>query len=97
MSLFKSTFSLFRYWGKDNYEKLLSVKMKWDPTMVFGCHHCVGDDESPGVITKDTLPYWRFDHQYNVATRHSELLGWLGLLGLLGNLNSISSMLLVNI
>ena len=50
--------------------------MKWDPTMVFGCHHCVGDDESPGVITKDTLPYWRFD-QFNVDTRHSWLLGWL--------------------
>ena len=35
--------------------------MKWDPTMVFGCHHCVGDEEEPRVITKDTLPYWRFD------------------------------------
>ena len=70
MSLFISIVFLFRYWGKDNYDKLLSVKMKWDPTMVFGCHHCVGDEESPGVITKDTLPYWRFD-QLNVDTRHS--------------------------
>ena len=51
---------LCRYWGEENYQKLLDIKMKWDPTMVFGCHHCVGDEEDPEDITKDTLPYWRF-------------------------------------
>lgn len=36
-----------RYWGtSDNYARLLAVKNKWDPTGVFGCHHCVGDDGS---------------------------------------------------
>lgn len=49
-----------RYWGKENYQRLLEIKMKWDPTMVFGCHHCVGDEESPGLVNENTLPYWRF-------------------------------------
>ena len=35
--------------------------MKWDPTMVFGCRHCIGDEESPGIITGETMPSWRFD------------------------------------
>ena len=52
-----------RYWGEENYNKLLDVKMKWDPTMVFGCHHCVGDEESPRDIDRNALPYWRFDSQ----------------------------------
>ena len=49
-----------RYWGEQNYQRLLEIKMKWDPTMVFGCHHCVGDEESPGRVNQNTLPYWRF-------------------------------------
>ena len=35
--------------------------MKWDPTMVFGCHHCVGDEEPARDINEDALPYWRFN------------------------------------
>ena len=54
-----------RYWGEKNYQRLLEIKMKWDPTMVFGCHHCVGDEESPRDINEDTLPYWRFDSNMN--------------------------------
>ena len=30
-----------RYWG-DNYPRLLSIKQRWDPTLVFTCHNCVG-------------------------------------------------------
>jgi hypothetical protein len=33
-----------RYWG-GNYAKLQQIKAKWDPEGVFGCHHCVGDEE----------------------------------------------------
>ena len=42
--------------------------MEWDPTMVFGCHHCIGDEESPGAITKFTLPIWRFEPTIELPT-----------------------------
>ena len=61
-------FNSCRYWGEENYQSLLSIKMKWDPTMVFGCRHCIGDEEAPGVITKDTLPSWRFEQNQNWPT-----------------------------
>ena len=32
------------FWGS-NYEKLLAIKHKVDPTGLFTCHHCVGSDE----------------------------------------------------
>jgi ribonuclease T2 len=32
-----------RYWGKNNYARLLDVKRMWDPHGVFWCRHCVGD------------------------------------------------------
>ena len=32
-----------RYWGA-NYDKLLSIKNKYDPDVVFYCYHCVGSD-----------------------------------------------------
>ena len=31
------------FWGA-NYEKLLRVKIKYDPDNLFYCHHCVGSD-----------------------------------------------------
>jgi len=34
-----------RYWGS-NYDKLLSIKNKYDPDAVFQCYHCIGY-ESP--------------------------------------------------
>lgn len=42
----------------NNYEKLLAIKKKWDPSGVFWCNHCVGselwtfvaDDGSEGGI-----------------------------------------------
>uniref|UniRef100_A0A7S2VN48 FAD-binding PCMH-type domain-containing protein n=1 Tax=Zooxanthella nutricula TaxID=1333877 RepID=A0A7S2VN48_9DINO len=34
-----------RYWGKSNYQKLLSIKNEFDPHGLFWCHHCVGSDE----------------------------------------------------
>ncbi|KAF2169295.1 hypothetical protein M409DRAFT_52554 [Zasmidium cellare ATCC 36951] len=30
------------YWGQDNYNKLLSIKQKYDPSNVLTCWHCVG-------------------------------------------------------
>jgi len=36
-----------RFWGKENYERLLSIKRTWDPSFVFSCRHCVGDEEEP--------------------------------------------------
>lgn len=42
--------------------------MKWDPTMVFGCRHCIGDEETSGIITKDTLPSWRYEQNQDVPT-----------------------------
>ena len=33
-----------RFWGSDNFSKLSSVKQAWDPEKVFGCHHCIGDE-----------------------------------------------------
>eukprot|EP01084_Bolivina_argentea_P080076 145096_1 len=33
----------YEFWG-DHYDKLLSVKQKWDPNLVFWCKHCVGDE-----------------------------------------------------
>jgi hypothetical protein len=34
-----------RYWGKDKYQKLLSVKNKFDPQGLLWCHHCVGSED----------------------------------------------------
>jgi ribonuclease T2 len=34
-----------RYWGKSNYQTLLSIKKHFDPQGLFWCHHCVGSDE----------------------------------------------------
>ena len=36
-----------RFWGKENYERLLSIKRTWDPSFAFSCRHCVGDEEQP--------------------------------------------------
>ena len=43
-----------RYWGgMDNYNKLLSVKQKYDPQNMLSCYHCVGyesfENEDPSV------------------------------------------------
>ena len=42
-----------RYWGDENYAKLLSIKKKYDPNSVFACYHCIGDtvssDEEDGM------------------------------------------------
>ncbi len=32
-----------RYWGS-NYERLLQIKQKYDPSNVFQCYNCVGFD-----------------------------------------------------
>ena len=32
-----------RYWGS-NYERLLRIKQKYDPSNVFQCYNCVGFD-----------------------------------------------------
>jgi FAD/FMN-containing dehydrogenase len=31
------------FWG-ENYERLLAIKRRWDPTGLFTCHHCVGSE-----------------------------------------------------
>ena len=38
-----------RYWGEDNYRRLLGIKARYDPTGVFWCRHCVGDTEEQSV------------------------------------------------
>ena len=48
-----------RFWGKENYERLLEIKRTWDPTFVFSCRHCVGDEEEPGQVDSHTMPSWR--------------------------------------
>ena len=52
----------FRFWGDETYERLLAIKKTWDPEMVFSCRHCVGDGETPGIVTKTTRPSWRFQN-----------------------------------
>ena len=37
-----------RYWG-ENYQRLLEIKARYDPSGVFWCHHCVGDTEEQGT------------------------------------------------
>ena len=49
-----------RFWGRDIYDRLLSIKKSWDPEMVFTCRHCVGDGETPGPVTAETRPSWRY-------------------------------------
>jgi FAD/FMN-containing dehydrogenase len=34
------------FWG-ENYDRLLQIKYKYDPTRLFSCHHCVGSEDSP--------------------------------------------------
>ena len=38
------------FWG-ENYERLLRIKLKYDPDNFFTCHHCVGSDISDTVTT----------------------------------------------
>merc|ERR1712227_519708 len=45
-----------RYWGKDIATQLEAVKRKWDPEMMFTCHHCIGDGLSPRCADTSTLP-----------------------------------------
>ena len=52
----------FRFWGDETYERLLAIKKTWDPEMVFSCRHCVGDGDTPGIVTKTTRPSWRFQN-----------------------------------
>jgi ribonuclease T2 len=33
------------YWG-DNWDRLVAIKAAWDPTGLFWCRHCVGDNRS---------------------------------------------------
>ena len=33
------------FWGRENYERLKSIKVKWDPTSLFYCHNCVGSED----------------------------------------------------
>eukprot|EP00004_Rigifila_ramosa_P022888 TRINITY_DN634_c0_g1_i7.p1 TRINITY_DN634_c0_g1~~TRINITY_DN634_c0_g1_i7.p1 ORF type:complete len:571 (-),score=80.38 TRINITY_DN634_c0_g1_i7:37-1749(-) len=35
-----------RLWDEDDYAKLLEIKRQIDPTQVFWCRHCIGDEES---------------------------------------------------
>ncbi len=34
-----------RYWGRENYKRLLQIKNKYDPDGLFWCRHCVGDND----------------------------------------------------
>jgi len=34
-----------RYWGEGRYQKLLSIKNKFDPQGILWCHHCVGSED----------------------------------------------------
>ena len=36
-----------RFWGEENHCKLLEHKRKYDPDQVFGCRHCVGNEDGP--------------------------------------------------
>ena len=49
-----------RIWDDETYAKLLDIKQTWDPEHVFGCRHCVGDEEEPVPISLKTLPSWRY-------------------------------------
>lgn len=35
-----------QFWG-ENYQRLLTIKRRYDPTGVFSCHHCVGSEDRP--------------------------------------------------
>ena len=48
-----------RFWGMENYQRLLAIKRIWDPTFVFTCRHCVGDEEEPGQVDASSMPTWR--------------------------------------
>jgi len=32
------------FWGTENYERLLTIKHRYDQDNFFTCHHCVGSD-----------------------------------------------------
>jgi ribonuclease T2 len=34
-----------RYWGEGRYQKLLSIKNRFDPQGLLWCHHCVGSED----------------------------------------------------
>jgi hypothetical protein len=48
-----------RLWDEETYQKLLEIKQTWDPEHIFGCRHCVGDEEDPILVNAKTMPSWR--------------------------------------
>lgn len=48
-----------RFWGQENYEKLLEIKKTWDPELVFECRHCIGDEVEPESPSMKTMPPWK--------------------------------------
>ena len=49
-----------RFWDEETYARLLEIKQTWDPEHIFGCRHCIGDEEDPIEISERTLPSWRY-------------------------------------
>lgn len=52
-----------RLWDEETYARLLQIKQTWDPQHIFGCRHCVGDEEEPAFVSQRTLPSWRYKLQ----------------------------------
>ncbi|KAL4224742.1 hypothetical protein ACF0H5_015439 [Mactra antiquata] len=40
------------FWGS-HYNRLLTIKRRYDPDNFFTCHHCVGSDDNAGQVTCD--------------------------------------------
>ncbi len=62
-----------RLWGKENYDRLASIKQVWDPTHIFGCRHCIGDGLEPQVSISPTF----LEQLFSYAIVFFEALLWL--------------------
>jgi hypothetical protein len=50
-------------WGS-NYDKLLSLKNKYDPSNMFNCWHCVGYQGRESENEEGNKLEWQFDPKY---------------------------------
>ena len=64
--------TFFRFWGCDKYEKLASVKETRDPTKVFGCRHCIGEEIEKTATGPNTMPPWRISTSKKLSLFKSE-------------------------
>ena len=58
-------------WGsEENYERLLSVKQRYDPANLLNCYHCVGSERTEMNVKDSSLHFEAYRNHNNVDGDH---------------------------